>query len=854
MRQYTSTALLCLLFCLFWACEPGSLPLPTGGTVIREGEEEGNADKRRQWILNMHKAAPQDNWLQAEYLNQLQQVGQNNIEWRSDCDVIALAGDKLRGEWLERGSQNQAGSVIDTEYDPVKDEIWLISAGGTLWKGKSDGSRWEVVNQNYIFSEGALHFVSNRAEKRLIALINKEIHYSDDEGQSWVRSNGIPRRDDYWGGAENIVVLPGPAPIIFFLGKRSYWDNVSLYQSTDVGVSFQKVKTFDTNLPEALSLNHPHHGHSVFLVDNSTETVLFSEYTAESGAFLPIETETPVSFGDTRVNLDGWADGDSLRLYSYRESDNGDLNMYLSTDKAQTWTRQGQLPKSPWRVGVYVSPENPEVLMMGEVECYRSLDAGETWNKINRWGDYYSDVEGKLHADIMFFAEFRKQDETPFMLVSNHGGLSISYDYFTTQQNIGLSGLNVSQYYSVATDPLDPNFVYAGSQDQGFQRSATFEDEEMGSEGFDQLISGDYGHLTFSKGGQSLWIVYPDGWITQYAKPQEQGYHASFQLPEGQRSGLWLPPMMPSPNPEEDAVYIAGGSLEDDGGSYLIKLTADGSRVESETGDFNFKTESADGEISALATAPSNPEYWYVATDNGRFFYSKDAGDSWEQSINFVVQGQFFYGQAIHVSQVNENIVYLAGSGYSNPAVFVSKDGGENFAPLNRGLPSTLVLGLAADPAEQFLFAATEAGPYVYIQEEERWYPLGGGCAPNHTYWSVEYIPALGTARFGTYGRGIWDFRLDPMVNTEEELTREADFAIFPNPATDWVQVSLKPGLALSDQFQIRLFAANGQLIQQATLRDTQTRLNISQLSRGTYWIELNDGQRRTLSPFIKVD
>ena len=29
------------------------------------------------------------------------------------------------------------------------------------------------------------------------------------------------------------------------------------------------------------------------------------------------------------------------------------------------------------------------------------------------------------------------------------------------------------------------------------------------------------------------------------------------------------------------------------------------------------------------------------------------------------------------------------------------------------------------------------------------------------TYWSVEYIPELRTARFGTYGRGIWDFILD---------------------------------------------------------------------------------------------
>lgn len=850
MRLYTSTASFCLILCLFWSCESEHMPIPSGGTVIKQGEEEGNIDKRNQWLLNMHRAAPQDNWLQQEYLNQIEQT-QNGLDWRSNCDVVTLAGDKLRGEWRERGSQNQAGSVIDTEYDPLTDEIWLISAGGTLWKGKSDGSKWEVVNQDYVFSEGALHFVTNRAERRLISLINKEIHYSDDQGVTWTRASGIPTREDYWGGAENIVVLEGPAPIIFFIGKEGYWDNISLYRSTDVGVSFQKLQTFDTNRPESVHLNHPHHSQSVFLVDNSGEEVKFSEYTLDSGSFSQIENSESVAYGDQRVNLDGWAQGDSLRLYTYGQNDSGELGVYLSTDKAQTWSLQGVLPKRPWAVGMYVSPENPEILMMGEVECYRSLNAGQTWTRINRWGDYYSDVEHKLHADIMYFAEYRKSDDTPFLLVSNHGGLSISYDYYETQQNIGLSGLNVSQYYSVVTDPLDPNFVYAGSQDQGFQRSSSFEDAEIGSEYFDQLISGDYGHLTFSKGGQSLWVVYPDGWITQYPKPQEQGYNASYQLPEGQRSGLWLPPMMASPNPEEDAIYMAGGSLESDGGSYLIKLTADGTRINAETGTFNFQAESADGEISALATAPSNPNHWYVATSNGRFFFSKDAGETWEQSLNFVVQGQFFYGQAIHVSQLNENIVYLAGSGYSNPAVFVSKDGGENFTALNRGLPNTLVLGLAADPAEQFLFAATETGPYVYIHDEDRWYPLRANCAPNHTYWSVEYVPSLGTARFGTYGRGIWDFTLDPMVNTQEDLAIKADLRLFPNPARDWLQVSISPSLIQSSNLQLRLFSANGQLIEQLVVQDPTTRLDLRQLQAGTYWVELNDGQRRTTRPII---
>ena len=59
------------------------------------------------------------------------------------------------------------------------------------------------------------------------------------------------------------------------------------------------------------------------------------------------------------------------------------------------------------------------------------------------------------------------------------------------------------------------------------------------------------------------------------------------------------------------------------------------------------------------------------------------------------------------------------------------------------------------------LFAATEIGPYVYSKNDNEWYFLSGVSAPDQTYWSVDYIPEINTARFGTYGRGIWDFVLN---------------------------------------------------------------------------------------------
>ena len=72
-----------------------------------------------------------------------------------------------------------------------------------------------------------------------------------------------------------------------------------------------------------------------------------------------------------------------------------------------------------------------------------------------------------------------------------------------------------------------------------------------------------------------------------------------------------------------------------------------------------------------------------------------------------------------------------------------------------------MIYELCSTDDDALLFAATEVGPYVYSFLEQEWLLLSGVTAPDQTYWSCEYIPEIQTVRFGTYGRGIWDFVLN---------------------------------------------------------------------------------------------
>ncbi|MDP9120055.1 MAG: hypothetical protein M3O15_01610 [Acidobacteriota bacterium] len=105
----------------------------------------------------------------------------------------------------------------------------------------------------------------------------------------------------------------------------------------------------------------------------------------------------------------------------------------------------------------------------------------------------------------------------------------------------------------------------------------------------------------------------------------------------------------------------------------------------------------------------------------------------------------------------------MGGSGYSGPAVYKTTDGGVTWQEMGEGLPSTLVLGLAFDdPVRQNLYAAADAGAFVFDPVAATWKSIVTQNAPLQAYWSVEGVPSLPAVRFGTYGKGIWDYLPQP--------------------------------------------------------------------------------------------
>ena len=839
-------------------------PAPTeiGGPESKEEkvrEEAESQTKRETWFELMHGSAEETDWKKIEsqtrYSRHLERASKRSAAAIRTGEEELLANDQLKGSWCERGSNNQAGRVMATEYDADADMIWLISAGGTLFKGPRDGSAWEMVNQDLRFNGALLKFIPTDNGRRLLAIIDDLPHYSDDDGGTWLPSTGINYSNDN-GGFHSPVVLSDSLNRMYILSKESYWEDIHLFRSDDKGETFVDIASYDSNSFRDFKLCSPHHTEDIYMLHRPNNAQIHFLKIDKENDVLDTLSTSPFFIGDgDRTNLTGTTTDTSTLFYIY----DGEEIVYATHDFGQTWEVRDTLPEKPWSVAMYVAPSNPDLLYMGEVELFLSGNGGNEWFKINDWWAYYDDVLNKIHADMMNFKEFQTSSGENFMLISNDGGLSISpeaeYGNFVNgYTNIALEGLNVSQYYDVVSDPNAGHlFIYAGAQDQGLQRTFTLTSSDDDVLDFDQIISGDYGHITFSRNNSRMWVVYPGGWVSYYLDPtQDGGPTFSYEL-ESDDESVWIPPLMASPESAEDAVYLAGGNVDGGEGSFIIKLQMQGNEIVATNLPFDFKASSG-GEISALKTSPLNPNKWFAATTNGAFFYSEDYGQTWDAGLFNVPDAQYLYGNTIYPSKFNEDVVYAGGSGYDNSPVVKSVNGGATFSAISNGLPPTLVYELTANADESMLFAATEAGPFVYIVDEDMWYDMSGINAPAQTYWSVEYLAELNLVRFGTYGRGIWDFRIIEEVDVNDLLAKNA-VKVFPNPTDGIIEVELNN--LEGNEAVAKLMDVSGKLIFEKTILlqnpyFTKKQFDLSQYSSGIYFLKIENEKGSAVEKIIR--
>src|SRR5690606_5535967 len=105
-----------------------------------------------------------------------------------------------------------------TDFHPATNDIYAISDGGILWKGNVDGVTWTSLNDDIQLSKRVMKVMDlPDGGFRILAAQGCALLYSDDNGETWVESEGISGSN---GDGINLAVLNDASETIVYLYNR----------------------------------------------------------------------------------------------------------------------------------------------------------------------------------------------------------------------------------------------------------------------------------------------------------------------------------------------------------------------------------------------------------------------------------------------------------------------------------------------------------------------------------------------------------------------------------------------------------------------------------------------------------
>lgn len=103
--------------------------------------------------------------------------------------------------------------------------------------------------------------------------------------------------------------------------------------------------------------------------------------------------------------------------------------------------------------------------------------------------------------------------------------------------------------------------------------------------------------------------------------------------------------------------------------------------------------------------------------------------------------------------------------------------------------------------------------------------------------------------RFDNYGSGfnIDDLTIEVPASSDSFITNS--ISVYPNPATSIVNLSSKDSLTFEN---VTIVDVNGRSVQTFVVNQTQTQINVSDLTSGIYFLNIETNEGSTVKKFIK--
>ena len=381
------------------------IPIPKE-FAIKKKNRKIHKENRNKYFEMMHKASSDIDWKKVNHSYREERSKELTLTRRNyNRDTIkenfeSFLDRDLEGVWEERGSNNLAGRVHTVDVDFDSGIIYCGSSGGNIWIGSINGEGWVCANDYMqIDNINMLRSIQNQStrQNRLLISGGNKFYYSDNEGFTINQSSGLNGVES-WGEIYRAIVTfhdTNTNPVIFVLTKE--WDSgstIKIFRSDNVGESFYEIYSTPLESEKAYDIwTDRYELSNIFFLKNGN---LFS-INIDDNSINYIANAGPQNQGENIIS--GGKDLQNNDQYHFHTKIG--TRSYFSNDDGVSWVDKGELPSYTFFRNSYsCSYDNMNLVTIGGIDLYKSLNAGTNWEKVNDWWEYYGNPEIYLHADI----------------------------------------------------------------------------------------------------------------------------------------------------------------------------------------------------------------------------------------------------------------------------------------------------------------------------------------------------------------------------------------------------------------------------------------------------------------------
>ncbi len=679
-----------------------------------------------------------------------------------------------------------SGRVADLAIHPDNKDVWYVAAAsGGVWVTRNHGTTFSPIFDGYgSYSIGCVRIAPSNPKTIWVGTgennNQRSVSYGDgvyksvDGGKTFVNM-GL-KQSEHIGTIvihpknENILWVAAYGPLWSSGGERGVYKSVdggktwkrTLFVSENTGIAEVQIDPIHPDILYASA--HQRRRHEWTYIGGGPESTV---YKSVDGGESWQEVSSGLPKGDMgRVGL-AVSPSDPTWVYAIVEARYDKGGVYLSTNRGETWNKQGNYSTSGnYYQEIFCDPLNKKKVFVMDTYMHHSEDAGLTFKPT-----------GESHKHVDNHVIWIDPQNTDHWIVGCDGGI---YETFSHAKEWRFyDNLPITQYYKVTTDNDYPFYnVFGGTQDNnsmGGPSSTTKVNGIMnldwfitnGGDGFESATDWSNPNITYAQAQY--------GWLVRYDKKSGEKVPIQPMPAKGEPAYRWNwdAPLLVSRH-DASTLYFAANRVfkstnrGDDWQIVSPDLTKQMDRNKLPvmgqvwTIDAVMKNASTTvfGNIVALDESPVKKGLLYAGTDDGLIQVSTNEGKDWMKYETFPGVPAGTRVNMITASLFDENVLFACFNnqrqGDFKPYVLKSTDKGKTWVSVVGDLPERgTVYCIKQDFKDPNLwFVGTEFGAFFTNSEGKKWTKLAG--LPTIAIYDLDIQQRECDLVAASFGRGFY--------------------------------------------------------------------------------------------------